>query len=136
MIVFITGVFWFELFLNARAEILKKISLGFWSKRLHQKVLLKLIDLYIHFIKAKQFQEPPNNVQKVEWKNPEPKFPGFQGATLQKSQKMWLINYFYVNMKISAQLWVTSTRVSIKVEFAKNPKKIRNPARKIPLKCK
>jgi len=38
--------FWFDLFLEARAEILKKISLVFWSKRWHQKDILKLTDLY------------------------------------------------------------------------------------------
>ena len=38
--------FWFDLFLEARAEILKKISLAFWSKRWHQKDILKLTDLY------------------------------------------------------------------------------------------
>ena len=32
--------------LEARAEILKKISLVFWSKQWHQKFLLKLTDLY------------------------------------------------------------------------------------------
>ena len=34
-------VFWFDLFLEARAEILEKISLVFW----HQKDILKLTDL-------------------------------------------------------------------------------------------
>ena len=34
-----------NLFLESRAEILKQISLAFWSKRWHQKVLLKLTDL-------------------------------------------------------------------------------------------
>ena len=38
--------FWFDLFLEARAEILKKLSLVFWSKRWHQKYILKLTDLY------------------------------------------------------------------------------------------
>ena len=38
--------FWFDLFLEARAQILKKISLVFWSKQWHQKDILKLSDLY------------------------------------------------------------------------------------------
>ena len=37
--------FWFDLFLEARAEILEKISLVFLSKRWHQKDILKLTDL-------------------------------------------------------------------------------------------
>ena len=37
--------FWFDLFLDGRAEILKNISLVFWSKRWHQKDILKLTDL-------------------------------------------------------------------------------------------
>ena len=36
--------FWFDLFLQARAEILEKISF-FLSKRWHQKDILKLTDL-------------------------------------------------------------------------------------------
>ena len=36
-------LFWFDFFLEARAEILKKV---FWSKRWHQKYILKLADLY------------------------------------------------------------------------------------------
>ena len=39
-------LFWFDLSFVARAEILEKISLGFWSKRWHQKDILKLTDLY------------------------------------------------------------------------------------------
>ena len=42
----LTVLFWFDLFLEARAEILEKISLVFWSKRWHQKDILKLTDLY------------------------------------------------------------------------------------------
>ena len=38
--------FWLDLFLEARAEFLKEISLVFWSKQWHQRVLLKLTDLY------------------------------------------------------------------------------------------
>ena len=37
--------FYLTLFLEARVEILKKISLIFWSKRWHQKDILKLTDL-------------------------------------------------------------------------------------------
>ena len=37
--------FWFNIFLEGRAEILEKISLVFWSKRWHQKDILKLTDL-------------------------------------------------------------------------------------------
>ena len=33
--------FWFDLFFEARAEILKKISLVFWSKLWHQKYILE-----------------------------------------------------------------------------------------------
>ena len=39
--------FWFHLFLEAGAEIIKKISLVFWSKRWHQKDISKLTDLYL-----------------------------------------------------------------------------------------
>ena len=35
----------FGIILEARAEILKNISLVFWSKRCHPKDILKLIDL-------------------------------------------------------------------------------------------
>ena len=38
--------FWFDLFLEARAEILEKNLLVFWSKWWHQKDILKLTDLY------------------------------------------------------------------------------------------
>ena len=38
--------FWFDLFLEARAEILEKISLVFWKIWRHQKDILKLTDLY------------------------------------------------------------------------------------------
>ena len=38
--------FWFDLFLEAKAEILKNILLVFWSKPWHQKDILKLTDLY------------------------------------------------------------------------------------------
>ena len=37
--------FWFDLFLEARAEILEKFSLVRLSKRWHQKDILKLTDL-------------------------------------------------------------------------------------------
>ena len=37
--------FWFDLFLEARAEILTKISLVFWSISRHQKDIAKLTDL-------------------------------------------------------------------------------------------
>ena len=37
--------FLFDLFLEARAEILEKISLGFRKKFWHQKNILKLTDL-------------------------------------------------------------------------------------------
>ena len=39
-------IFWFYLFLEAKAEILEKISLVFWEIWRHQKDILKLIDLY------------------------------------------------------------------------------------------
>ena len=38
--------FWFDLFLEARAEILEKISLVFWEIWRHQKDILKSTDLY------------------------------------------------------------------------------------------
>ena len=41
----LTLIFWFDLFLEARAEILEKISLVFWSQRWHQKEILKFTDL-------------------------------------------------------------------------------------------
>ena len=47
--------FWFDLFLEARAEILKKISLVFWSKPWHQKDILKLTDLYLNHFKIYVF---------------------------------------------------------------------------------
>ena len=37
--------FWFDLFLEARAEILEKNWLVFWMNWRHQKDILKLIDL-------------------------------------------------------------------------------------------
>ena len=37
--------FWFDLFLEARVEILEKIPLVFWEIWRHQKDSLKLIDL-------------------------------------------------------------------------------------------
>ena len=43
----VTLLFWFDLFLEARAEILEKILLVFWSKRWYQKDILKLTDLYL-----------------------------------------------------------------------------------------
>ena len=36
--------FWFDLFLEARAEILEKVSLVFWEIWRHQKDILKLTD--------------------------------------------------------------------------------------------
>ena len=39
-------LFLFNLFFEARAEILKKFSLVFWLKRRHQKDISKLTDLY------------------------------------------------------------------------------------------
>ena len=44
---FIRGIFWFDLFLEARAEILTKFSLVFWSILRQQKDISKLTDLYI-----------------------------------------------------------------------------------------
>ena len=41
----ITLLFLFDLFLEARAEILEKISLVFWKKFWHQKNILKWTDL-------------------------------------------------------------------------------------------
>ena len=38
--------FWFDLFLEARAEILEKKSLVFWKIWRHQKDILQLTDLY------------------------------------------------------------------------------------------
>ena len=38
-------LFWFDLFLEASAEILEKITLGFWDIWRHQKDILKLADL-------------------------------------------------------------------------------------------
>ena len=38
--------FWIDLFLEARAEILEKISLIFWKNFWHQKDILKVTDLY------------------------------------------------------------------------------------------
>ena len=37
--------FWFDLFLEARAEILEKNSVVFWEIWRHQKDILKLTDL-------------------------------------------------------------------------------------------
>ena len=37
--------FWFDLFFEARAEILEEISLVFWEIWRHQKDILKLTDL-------------------------------------------------------------------------------------------
>ena len=42
---FLTLIIWFDLFLEARAEILTKISLVFWEIWRHQKEILKLTDL-------------------------------------------------------------------------------------------
>ena len=41
---------WFHHFSNSRAEIVKFFSLVFWSKRLHQKDILKLTDLYLNLL--------------------------------------------------------------------------------------
>ena len=41
----ITQLFWFDLFLEARAEIMEKKSLVFWEIWRHQKDFLKLTDL-------------------------------------------------------------------------------------------
>ena len=41
-----TLLFWFDLFLEARVEILEKVSLVFWEIWRHQKDILKLTDLY------------------------------------------------------------------------------------------
>ena len=43
--------FWFDLFLEAWAEILEKISLVFWEIWRHRKEFLKLADLYQMFIR-------------------------------------------------------------------------------------
>ena len=40
-------LFWFDLFLEARAEILEKNSLFFWKIWRHQKAILKLTDFYL-----------------------------------------------------------------------------------------
>ena len=40
--------FWFDLFLEARAEILEKISLVFWEIWRNQKDILKLTDIYFN----------------------------------------------------------------------------------------
>ena len=42
---FLTLLFWFDLYLEAMAEILEKILLFFWKKFWHQKDILKLTDL-------------------------------------------------------------------------------------------
>ena len=41
----LTLLFWFDLFLEPRAEILEKKMLGFWEIWRHQKDILKLADL-------------------------------------------------------------------------------------------
>ena len=41
----LTLLFWFDLFLEARAEILEKILLAFWKIWRHQKDIVKLTDL-------------------------------------------------------------------------------------------
>ena len=41
----LTLIFWFDLFLEARAEFLEKNSLVFWKKFWYQKDILKLTDL-------------------------------------------------------------------------------------------
>ena len=53
-------------FLEARAEILEKILLVFWSKRWHQKDILKLTDLYSSYTLLKtQEYEKRNAVSKT-----------------------------------------------------------------------
>ena len=42
--------FWFDLFLEARVENFKNISLVFWLKQWHQKDISKLTDLYREWI--------------------------------------------------------------------------------------
>ena len=44
----LTLLFWFELCLEARAEILENVSLFFWEIWGHQKDILKLTDLYVN----------------------------------------------------------------------------------------
>ena len=41
-----TLLFWFDLFLQARAEFLKEFSLILWEKRCRHKIILVFIDLY------------------------------------------------------------------------------------------
>ena len=57
--------FWFNQFLDSKAEILEIISLVFLSKRWHQKDILKLTDLYLLskiygpvYHENKEFQDP------------------------------------------------------------------------------
>ena len=61
--------FWFDILLEARAEILEKISLVFLSKRWDQKDILKLTDLW-HSISmnviTQRDQEKRAHFQKVE----------------------------------------------------------------------
>ena len=47
--------FWFDIFLEARAEILEKNSLVFWSKRWQQKDILKLTNLYVFRFSIAQY---------------------------------------------------------------------------------
>ena len=54
----LTLLFWFDLFLEARAEILEKISLVFWEIWRHQKDILKLSDLYcLQFCKIRSAEQ-------------------------------------------------------------------------------
>ena len=48
--------FWFNLFLEARAEILKKNWLVFWSKRWHQKDILKLCNWPLNVFNDKNLE--------------------------------------------------------------------------------
>ena len=47
----LTLLFWFDLFLEARAEILEKITLVFWEIWRHQTDILKLTDIYFKTIR-------------------------------------------------------------------------------------
>ena len=51
--------FGFDLFLEARAEILETNLLVYWEIWRHQKDILKLTDLYQAFLKAQNQQPAP-----------------------------------------------------------------------------
>ena len=57
--------FWFDLFLEARAEILEKILLVFWKKFWRQKDILKLTDLYVFKNSNKNSQRIPSILEGV-----------------------------------------------------------------------